>query len=106
MLFLDLFFVEFSHAAWFCRFALEEETSVLWIFIDLWLILEIPQGEEVLTLRTLADRLYLQRPFLVFLQFLHVLLCISPVTLQSLLLALTSNPYVNVIRALDDVNRP
>lgn len=105
MLFFDLFFVEFAHTTWSGRFAFVEETSVLGVFIDLWLVLEIPEGEEVLTLRALADSFDFQRPFFVLLQFLYVLLCICPITLQSLLLALASNPYVNVIRALNNINR-
>lgn len=105
MLLLDLLLVELSHAAWSCWLTLVKEPSVLRILIQLWLILEIPQCEEVLSFCSLADGFDLQRPLLVLLQFLDVLLRISPVTLQPFLLALAPNPYINIVWTLDDIDR-
>lgn len=104
MLLFDFLLVELPHAAWFSWLALIKEPSVLRILIGLGLVLEIPQCKEVLSFCTLADSLDFQRSLLVFLQFFDVLLRKCPVTLQPFLLTLASNPYVNVIWALDDVN--
>jgi hypothetical protein len=104
MLFLDLFFIEFPHSAWLGGLSFIEKSSIFWVLIDLRDVFQVPQSKELLPFSSLAYRFDLERSFFILLQFLYVLLGISPIALQSLFLASTSHPNIDILWSLDDVD--